>query len=71
MAKGRLNQMWLLTGFAAAMTGCAAHYAYYVPECDERLAAPDKRKECRACVERPIPHGFLPGGPDGARCVRR
>jgi hypothetical protein len=53
-----------------ALGGCGRHI-YYVHGCDERLEIPYKRMECRACVERPIPHEFLPDNPDGARCVRR
>jgi hypothetical protein len=63
--------MWILVGFATTMAGCAARQIYFVPGRDERLEIPYKRMECRACVERPIPHEFLPDNPDGARCVRR
>ena len=51
--------------------GCAGREIFYVPGCDARLALPYKRMECRACVERPIPHVYLPDNPDGARCVLR
>jgi hypothetical protein len=37
--------------------------------CDERLAIPEKRAACRACVERPRPHVYLPDRPEGDRCV--
>ena len=39
--------------------------------CDERLAMPEKRAECRACVERPRPHVYLPDRLEGDRCVPR
>lgn len=39
--------------------------------CEERLESPHKLQECRACVERPVPHEYLPDNPDGERCVRR
>lgn len=61
----------IMLGFVVAMAACAARQIYFVPDCDERLKIPYKRMECRACVERPIPHAFLPDNPDGARCVRR
>jgi hypothetical protein len=67
----RLNRMWILLGFVVATAGCAGRQIYFVRGCDERLAIPYKRMECRACVERPVPHEFLPDNPDGARCVRR
>ena len=54
----------------SALAGCGRQI-YHVRGCDERLAIPYKRMECRACVERPVPHEFLPDNPDGARCVRR
>jgi len=60
---------FLFLGWLAG--GCAERHIYYVPGCDERLAIAYKRMECRACVERPIPHEYLPDYPDGARCVRR
>jgi hypothetical protein len=66
-----LTGMWIVLGLVLAMAGCAARQIYFVPDCDERLAIPYKRMECRACVERPIPHEFLPDNPDDARCVRR
>ena len=50
---------------------CAARQIYFVTGCDERLGSPYKRQECRACVERPVPHLFLPDNPDGARCAQR
>jgi len=39
--------------------------------CEERLAIPYKRAECLACVNRPLPHVFLPDNPDGMRCAQR
>ena len=61
----------LLTLAAAATGGCAGREVYYVSGCDERLAMAYKRMECRACVERPRPHKYLPDNPDGTRCVPR
>jgi hypothetical protein len=66
-----MNWWCIVVGFVAAMSGCAGPHIYFVPDCDERLAIPYKRVECRDCVERPIPHEFLPDNLDGARCVRR
>jgi hypothetical protein len=62
--------VWTLLALATLASGCGRHI-YYVVGCDERLAIPYKRAECRACVERPIPHEYLPDQPDGTRCVRR
>lgn len=67
----KLNGKCLVLALMLAMAGCAARQIYFVPGCDERLEIPHKRMECRACVERPIPHEYLPDNPDGARCVRR
>ncbi len=39
--------------------------------CDERLAMPEKRAECRVCVERPRPHAYFPDRRDGDRCLPR
>jgi hypothetical protein len=55
----------------STLAGCAGRQIYYVRGCDDRLAIPYKKMECRACVTRPLPHVFLPDNPDGARCVRR
>ncbi len=54
-----------------SLAGCAGRTLYYVRGCDERLALAEKRAECRACVERPLPHADLADNPPGARCVRR
>lgn len=54
-----------------AAAACAGRQIYYPRGCDERLESGYKRAECRACVERPIPHVFLPDQPDGARCSRQ
>jgi hypothetical protein len=61
--------IWIL--LALCVGGCAGRQIFHVSGCDERLALPHKRMECRACVERPIPHEYLPDNPDGARCVLR
>ena len=66
----KLHRIALLVGLGLLTTGCGRHI-YHVAGCDERLSIPHKRVECRACVERPIPHEFLPDMPDGERCVRR
>ncbi len=62
--------IWLFLA-CSAIAGCAGREIYRVVGCEERLAIPYKRMECRACVERPRPHKFLPDNPDGARCVMR
>jgi hypothetical protein len=66
-----MRATWLWLGFAVAASGCAGRQIYHVRGCDERLSIPYKRMECRACIERPLPHKFLPDNPDGMRCVRR
>lgn len=63
--------LWLLLALGVEAGGCAGRQIFHVRGCDERLAIPYKRQECRACVERPYPHEYLPDNPDGARCVRR
>jgi hypothetical protein len=67
----RSNGRFVLLGLVAAMGGCAERHIYFVPDCDERLAVADRRVECHTCVERPIPHEFLPKNSDGERCSRR
>jgi len=62
-------KLWILLVLAAG--GCAGREIFHVRGCDERLSIPHKRMECRACVERPRPHVFLPDQPDGTRCVPR
>jgi hypothetical protein len=61
--------IWLLLVLSAG--ACAGRQIFHVAGCDERLALPYKRAECRACVLRPIPHEYLPDNPEGARCVLR
>ena len=63
--------LWALLALSAATSGCAGRHIYRVEGCEERLGMPYKRAECRACVERPVPHVYLPDNPDGARCTRR
>jgi hypothetical protein len=66
----RVKAICILLALCAA--GCAGgRQIFHVAGCNERLALPYKRMECRACVERPIPHEYLPDNPDGARCVLR
>jgi hypothetical protein len=62
---------WMVVAVAALASGCAGRQIVHLAGCDERLASPYKRQECRACLERPLPHEFLPDNPDGLRCVRR
>ena len=57
--------------WALLLSGCAGRQIFYVRGCDERLALAEKRFECRACVERPLPHEYLPDNPPGERCARR
>jgi hypothetical protein len=52
-------------------SGCAGRQIVHLAGCDERLALPYKRQECRECLERPAPHEYLPDNPEGSRCVRR
>ena len=63
--------VWLVLALGTVLGGCAGRHIFYVRGCDERLAIPYKRQECRACVERPRPHEYLPDNPDGTRCVPR
>ena len=63
--------LWVLLGLASLSGGCAGRHIYYVAGCNERLASPYKRQECYACVQRPIPHEYMPDQPDGTRCWRR
>ena len=65
----RQKLMWAL--LAMGLAGCAGRQIYHVRGCDERLGSPEKRMECRACVERPMAHEYLPDNPIGARCARR
>jgi hypothetical protein len=63
--------VWVLLGLVTLGCVTAGREIFHVRGCDERLASGYKRQECRACVERPRPHVFLPDRPDGARCVPR
>lgn len=62
---------WLLIGLSLAATACAGggREIRRVAGCDSRLAMAEKRAACRACVERPRPHVYLPDRPEGDRCV--
>jgi len=53
--------------------GCAGpgRQIIHIQGCRERLVIPEKKVECQICVERPVPHKFLPDNPEGLRCVRR
>jgi len=64
------NLMVLVIGLLLA-GGCASRQIFHLAGCDERLVNEHKRRECHACLERPLPHEFLPDNPDGMRCVRR
>jgi hypothetical protein len=63
----------ILLGLCLASAGCmgGGRVIRRVQGCDSRLASPEKRVECRACVERPRPHDYLPDRLDGERCVPR
>ncbi len=63
---GTLKWVLLLLG----LSGCGREI-FYVRGCAERLRSPYKQQECFACVQRPLPHVFLPDNPDGSRCARR
>jgi hypothetical protein len=67
----RVRALWFLLAASSLLGGCPGRQIYYVRGCDERLASQYKRNECHACIERPLPHVFLPDNPDGARCARR
>jgi hypothetical protein len=60
--------IWLLL-LVAWVGGCAGRQIFHASGCDERLALAYKRAECHACVQRPVPHEYLPDNPDGARCT--
>jgi hypothetical protein len=60
-----------LVALVLSVGACVGRQIFYVAGCEDRLASPYKRAECRACVERPLPHEYLPDQPDGARCARR
>jgi hypothetical protein len=62
---------WLLLGLCALSTACAGggREIRRVAGCDSRLARPEKRAACRACVERPRRHVYLPDRPEGDRCA--
>ncbi len=65
----RQGVRWLLLGLVVAAGGCAERQIFHASGCEERLALAYKRAECHACVQRPVPHEYLPDNPDGARCV--
>jgi hypothetical protein len=60
-----------LVALVLTVGACVGRQIFYVQGCNDRLADPYKRQECRACVERPLPHEYLPDQPDGTRCARR
>jgi hypothetical protein len=61
----------LLLAAAVLSAGCMGGRRIYHREgCDTRLEMREKREACRACVERPEPHVYLPDAPEGQRCVR-
>ncbi len=69
----RMNgaKRWLWLAAALASAACAGEREIrYAAGCDERLARPEKRQECRVCIDRPAPHRFLPDNPVGMRCER-
>jgi hypothetical protein len=65
------TKAFAMLAFVLAAAACAGRQIYYPRGCEERLESPYKRAECRACVERPVRHVFLPDEPDGARCARQ
>jgi hypothetical protein len=60
-----------LLAFTLAVAACVGRQIFYPRGCEERLGSNYKRAECLSCVERPVPHVFLPDQPDGARCARQ
>jgi hypothetical protein len=66
-AKTILAAIVLLFG----VTNCAQRVIYYPVGCADRLGSPYKQAECMACVQRPLPHQYLPDNVDGNRCFRR
>ena len=60
---------WLFLG-VGLLGGCGREI-FYVKGCQDRLAIQHKIDECLVCVQRPIPHVYLPDQPDGVRCQRR
>jgi hypothetical protein len=71
VAEGVPMRLFALLALITVASGCGPRIIYHVRGCDERLAHPYKRMECRACVERPRPHMFMPENVDGQRCVLR
>lgn len=67
----RLAKRGLLLALFVMAGACVGRQIFYVQGCMDRLASGYKQAECRACVERPVPHEYLPDQPDGTRCVRR
>jgi hypothetical protein len=60
---------WLLLAAAASSAGCmGGRKVYHVEGCNTRLEMKEKREACRACVERPKPHVYMPDMPEGDRC---
>jgi hypothetical protein len=67
----RVAKTLVMVGLALTAAACVGRQIFYVQGCMDRLGSPYKQAECRACVERPLPHEYLPDQPDGARCARR
>lgn len=67
----RRTMLGLVLAAGTLLGGCGSRQIFHVQGCDERLSMAYKQQECRACVERPVPHEYLPDRPDGTRCVRR
>jgi hypothetical protein len=65
------KRLALLALMLTTTSACVGREIFFVASCDDRLASPYKRDECRACVMRPHPHKYLPDQPDGARCYQR
>ena len=59
----------LLVVVALACAACAGREIRHNVGCDERLELPEKKAACHSCLERQIPHVYLPDRPEGERCV--
>ena len=68
-----MKKTMLIAAVLLAFAACvgAGREIIHTRGCEERLENPAKRAACFACLERPVPHLFLPDRPEGERCVRR
>jgi len=67
----RSTKTWLMAAALLGLTACAGPEIRRPRGCEERLANPEHRAACMACVERPMPHAYFPDRPEGERCVRQ